>query len=285
MTVHHLSASISQPKLQKILQEVNEDQGVDAVLVQLPLPLHLDEELTTLALNPWKDVDGLHPLNVGHMLMRGHTPRFIPCTALGCMKLLELNRIPVKGKTAVVVGDSNIVGVPLSVLLRNKDAAIVTVCHGISYRELFADQHQNISQQRAEAETCQPVVPGPIDRWSLESRENLHSPCPISRNPHLPSITKTADILVVSVGWPELVRKDWVKPGAVVLDVGINVVPKTNSKTRPKQLHIAGDVRFEEVSQVASAISPVPGGVGPMTLAGVVHNTIQAAEYTLLKSK
>eukprot|EP00210_Caulerpa_lentillifera_P002129 g2043.t1 len=280
--VHHLPSSITQLQLQSTIHGANEDAGIDGILVQLPLPVHLDEESTTLSLNPWKDVDGLHPLNVGHMLMRGHSPRFVPCTALGCMELLKLNKITVKGKTVVVVGDSNIVGVPLSVLLRNEDAAIVTVCHGISYKEIFSDQKQKIPEQRAQADTCHPAVPGLIDRWSMESRENLESPCPISRNPHLPSITKTADILIVSVGWPELVKKDWVKPGAVVLDVGINVIPRTSSKNSAEQLCIAGDVQFDEVLQVASAISPVPGGVGPMTLAGVVHNTIQAAEYTVL---
>ena len=214
------------------------------------------------------------------------------------MHLMKLNGIEIENKTAVVVGDSNCVGIPLSVLLRNENAAIVSVCHGISYKEwasrlqplsvswmhgwvcrLFEDP-ERIQQSRVEADTCNPALPGPIDRWSIDSMEKHDAQCPIERNVHLPSITSTADILIVAVGWPKLVKRHWVKRGAVVLDVGINVIP--NKTGRPKRkARIAGDVDFDEVSHVASAISPVPGGIGPMTIAAVVHNTLQAARWKM----
>ena len=147
-----LAATSTQEELERTVRATCEDPQVDGVLIQLPLPPHMDEDSMTNALDPWKDVDGVHPVNMGlgdiecekcdaracmyrHMLMRGHCPRFVSCTALGCMHLMKLNGIEVENKTAVVVGDSNCVGIPLSVLLRNENAAIVSVCHGISYKE------------------------------------------------------------------------------------------------------------------------------------------------------
>ncbi|GMH32684.1 hypothetical protein BSKO_00518 [Bryopsis sp. KO-2023] len=294
--------SVSQEDLENCVREICSNPAIDGALVQLPLPEHLDEEAIMEAFDPWKDVDGFHALNMGHMLMRGRSPRFVPCTALGCMNLLQSHKIDLTNKTAVVLGDSNIVGTPLSVLLRNRGTAIVTVCHGPSYKKLF-EHKEEVDGWRAAAEACNPVLPGPVGRWSVDHamkelpRTKACEPldpqtlAQLSQHYHvseLPKITRTADILIVAIGHPQIVKADWVKPGAVVLDIGINVVPKDgwlgeqeglDETHDDRPFRIVGDVDFKGVSKVASAITPVPGGVGPMTISGVVHNTILAARY------
>ncbi|EFN58676.1 hypothetical protein CHLNCDRAFT_48501 [Chlorella variabilis] len=211
--VRQLSGSVTQRQLETAVAALCADPRIDGVLVQLPLPRHIDEEAIIENFDPQKDVDGFHPLNMGRILMRGRAARFIPCTALGVIELLQRSSVAVRGKSVVVMGDSNIVGMPLAMLFRDAGAA----------------------------------------------------------TQDLPSITRTGDILVVAVGYPQLVKREWVKPGAVVIDVGVNVQP----------WHVVGDVDFWDVAEVASALTPVPGGVGPMTIAAVLHNTVQAARYNL----
>jgi methylenetetrahydrofolate dehydrogenase (NADP+)/methenyltetrahydrofolate cyclohydrolase len=221
-----LPATTSQAELEALIDTLGADPGVDGILVQLPLPAGLDAERVIRRLPPEKDVDGLHPINVGD-LARG-TPRFAPCTPAGVLEILARHDIPVRGKHVVIVGRSNLVGRPLASLLLLKGEggdATATVCH--------------------------------------------------SRSERLPEIVRTADIVVAAVGRPDTITADMVKPGAVVVDVGMNRIddPATESGTR-----LVGDVDFEGVKDVASWITPVPGGVGPMTVAMLLANTVQAAE-------
>ncbi|EFJ44877.1 hypothetical protein VOLCADRAFT_44449, partial [Volvox carteri f. nagariensis] len=227
--VHHLPESVTQSQLEAAVSLACSDCRVDGVLIQLPLPRHLSEEAVMEVLDPRKDVDGFHPLNMGRMLMRGRGVRLVPATPLGCVELLRRSGVEVQGKTCVVLGDSNIVGTPLAAMLRDKGAAAVTICHRRSYRERG-------------------------------------------------SVTQV-DTAAAAAAAAALVRGDWVRPGAVVIDVGINVVstlPRTRSSAPAAS--VVGDVAFDEVSQVAGAITPVPGGVGPMTIAAVLHNTLKAAK-------
>ncbi|GIL43612.1 hypothetical protein Vafri_1263 [Volvox africanus] len=404
--VHHLPESVSQAQLEAAVSHACADCRVDGVLIQLPLPRHLSEEAVMEVLDPRKDVDGFHPLNMGRMLMRGRGVRLVPATPLGCIELLQRSGVEVQGKTCVVLGDSNIVGTPLAAMLRDKGAAAVTICHRRSYREWFEDQEQ-VQCTRAAAAVCLPPLPGPsrppppdlllppLAASAPAEGGNLGGEASMNegfQSYQLPYLTRSADILVVAAGHPELVRGDWVRPGAVVIDVGINVVstlPRSRSSSTPETegttaavaldadadtataalagrssgnggVHVAatefvdrgsgcsaggqggscssnssrsggfgmggyggsaygnrdasnsnishvvngnsdgwvatvngcslhsgrsvtfqvvGDVAFEEVSQVAGAITPVPGGVGPMTIAAVLHNTLKAAKY------
>jgi len=198
--------------------------SVHGILVQLPLPSHLDEERVLRAISIEKDVDGFHPLNIGRLAQKGRDPLFVPCTPAGCIYLMEQVMPRLEGVNAVVLGRSNIVGMPVALLLVRANAT-VTICH--------------------------------------------------SRTKDLPSVVRTADVLVAAVGKPEMVRGDWVKPGAVVIDVGIN---RVDDPSRPKGYRLVGDVAFDEVKEVASFITPVPGGVGPMTIAMLLRNTLHAAE-------
>ncbi|XP_058075208.1 bifunctional protein FolD 1, mitochondrial isoform X2 [Magnolia sinica] len=202
----------------------NDNPSVHGILVQLPLPQHMDEEkiLNTVSLE--KDVDGFHPLNMGNLAMRGREPLFIPCTPKGCIELLLRSGIEIMGKKAVVIGRSNIVGTPTSLLLQRHHAT-VSVIHAYT------------------------------------------------RNPDV--IAREADIVVSAVGVANLVRGDWLKPGAVVIDVGINPVEDPSSK---HGYHLTGDVCYEEALPVVSAITPVPGGVGPMTIAMLLSNTLNSAK-------
>lgn len=216
-TLHRLPESTPQDSLLRLVQMLNSDVGVHGILVQLPLPKHIDPAVILDAIHPEKDVDGFHPENVGLMLQG--RPRFLPCTPAGIMKMLEVSGISTNGKHAVVIGRSDIVGKPMAALLMQKGAdATVTVCH--------------------------------------------------SRTPGIPSFCRLADILVAAVGFPEFVKGDMVKPGAVVIDVGINRVGD----------RLVGDVDYAAASKVASAITPVPGGVGPMTIAMLIQNTLKAAQ-------
>ncbi|MBA3073714.1 MAG: bifunctional methylenetetrahydrofolate dehydrogenase/methenyltetrahydrofolate cyclohydrolase, partial [Anaerolineae bacterium] len=221
---HELPATATQAEVEQLVMDLNADPRVNGILVQLPMPSHIDEESVLKAISIEKDVDGFHPLNIGRLAQKGREPLFIPCTPAGCIYLLEKELPKLEGANAVVLGRSNIVGMPVALLLVRANAT-VTICH--------------------------------------------------SRSRNLPEIIRNADILVAAVGRPEMVKGDWVKPGAVVIDVGINHV---DDASRPKGYRIVGDVNYVEVSQVASAITPVPGGVGPMTIAMLLKNTLRAAE-------
>jgi methylenetetrahydrofolate dehydrogenase (NADP+)/methenyltetrahydrofolate cyclohydrolase len=212
---HKLPATTTQAELMRLVAELNADPIVDGILVQLPLPAQLDSEAVLQAIDPAKDVDGLHPINLGY-LAQGH-PVFIPCTPKGCMRLLREVGTDPTGLRAVVLGRSVLVGKPIALLLQNANAT-VTVCHSKT-REL-ADE------------------------------------------------VRRADIVVAAIGRPEMVQGDWIKEGAVVLDVGIN---------RTSEGKLVGDVQFTRAIQRASAITPVPKGVGPMTIACLLENTVEAA--------
>jgi methylenetetrahydrofolate dehydrogenase (NADP+)/methenyltetrahydrofolate cyclohydrolase len=214
--VHALAAATSQGQIIDFVRRLNEDRGIDGILVQLPLPNRMDSRAVIEAISPDKDVDGFHWRNVGALVVG--EAGFYPCTPWGVMKMLEEEGIAVEGKHAVVVGRSTIVGKPMALLLLNAGAT-VTVCH--------------------------------------------------SKTRDLAAMTRQADILVAAVGKARMIRADMVKPGAVVIDVGINRLPDGK---------LAGDVDYAEVAKVASHITPVPGGVGPMTIAMLLGNTVKSAE-------
>ncbi|HEY4693116.1 MAG TPA: bifunctional methylenetetrahydrofolate dehydrogenase/methenyltetrahydrofolate cyclohydrolase FolD [Bellilinea sp.] len=219
-----LPATATQSEVESVVRELNQDPRVNGILVQLPLPSHLDEEAVLTSISLHKDVDGFHPVNIGRLAQKGREPAFVPCTPAGCIYLLEKTLPTLRGVNAVVLGRSNIVGMPVALLLVRADAT-VTVCH--------------------------------------------------SRSKDLPGIVREADVLVAAVGRPEMVRGDWVKPGAVVIDVGIN---RIEDATKKSGYRLVGDVAFDEVKAVASFITPVPGGVGPMTIAMLLQNTLRGAE-------
>jgi len=219
-----LPATATQSEVESVVRELNQDPRVNGILVQLPLPSHLDEEAVLTSISLHKDVDGFHPVNIGRLAQKGREPAFVPCTPAGCIYLLEKTLPTLRGVNAVVLGRSNIVGMPVALLLVRADAT-VTVCH--------------------------------------------------SRSKDLPGIVREADVLVAAVGRPEMVRGDWVKPGAVVIDVGIN---RIEDATKKSGYRLVGDVAFDEVKEVASFITPVPGGVGPMTIAMLLQNTLRGAE-------
>jgi len=220
---HLLPATISEKELLALVHQLNKDKNVHGNLVQLPLPPHIRAERILEAVSPHKDIDGFHPMSQGMLLLGGDG--FRPCTPLGIMKLLASVDCDPKGKNAVIVGRSNIVGKPVALLLLEKHAT-VTICH--------------------------------------------------SRTASLRDEVGRADILVVAIGKARLVRGDWVKPGAVVIDVGVNRLP--NGK-------LCGDVEFEIAKDRASAITPVPGGVGPMTICMLLHNTLKAAKDSLQRER
>lgn len=221
--VHRLPAETSQAALLELVAQLNADPAVHGVIVQMPLPAHLDATAAQEALDPAKDVDGLHPVNAGLLAMG--RPRFVPCTPLGVQVLLDSAGISVEGAHAVVVGRSQLVGRPISTLLSNKCAGLLRACN-------------------ATVTLCHTAT---ID---------------------LPAHTRRADILVVAAGRPKAITADMIKPGATVIDVGI---------TRAESGKLVGDVDFEPACSVAGAITPVPGGVGPMTRAMLLANTVQAA--------
>jgi 5,10-methylene-tetrahydrofolate dehydrogenase/methenyl tetrahydrofolate cyclohydrolase len=221
-----LPADISQADLEKRIAELNADERVHGILVQLPLPGHLDEERILQAVALEKDVDGFHPINVGRLAQKGREPLFIPATPAGVLYLLGYLGVTLQGAHAVVLGRSNIVGLPVALLLIARNAT-VTVCH--------------------------------------------------SRTVDLASHIRSADVLVTAVGQPEMVPGNWIKPGAVVIDVA---TIRVDDPTAEKGYVWKGDVNFAEALEVASAITPVPGGVGPMTIAMLLQNTLKAAELT-----
>ena len=213
--VHHLEEQITQSQLEEEIQKCNENDNCDGILLQMPLPAHLDENQAILKMDPSKDVDGLHPINIGHLF--SGEPRFVPCTPLGVMKILEALHVDLTGKQAVVVGRSRLVGNPVARLLQDAHAT-VTICH--------------------------------------------------SKTKDLASVTRNADILVVAMGRPQVIRSEYVKEGAVVIDVGINRVDG----------HLCGDVDTQDVLDKVSYITPVPKGVGPMTICALLLNTLQSYE-------
>lgn len=224
-----LPAETSQDTLLSLINTLNTDPTVHGILVQLPLPLHIDTELIIEAIDQNKDVDGFHPNSIGKLLIG--LPSFVSCTPLGVLTILDHYQIETAGKHVVILGRSNIVGKPLAALLMQKGRdATVTVCH--------------------------------------------------SRTKNLSSFTSTADILIAAIGSPHFVKATMVKPGAVVVDVGINRISDTQAK---KGYILVGDVDFDEVSPVCSSITPVPGGVGVMTIAMLMKNTLQAATSLALK--
>ncbi|MGB8215286.1 MAG: bifunctional methylenetetrahydrofolate dehydrogenase/methenyltetrahydrofolate cyclohydrolase FolD [Anaerolineales bacterium] len=220
----HLPADATQEQVEELVKRLNAEPQVSGILVQLPMPAHINEERVLSLINIEKDVDGFSPINIGRLAQKGREPLFVPCTPYGCIYLLEQAGVKIEGANAVVLGRSNIVGMPVALLLIGKNAT-VTVCH--------------------------------------------------SHTRDLPAIIRQADILVVAIGKMEMVRGDWIKPGAAVIDVGINEKPDASKR---KGYRLVGDVNFEEAVQVAGWITPVPGGVGPMTIAILMKNTLRAAE-------
>ncbi|MBQ3837130.1 MAG: bifunctional methylenetetrahydrofolate dehydrogenase/methenyltetrahydrofolate cyclohydrolase FolD [Treponema sp.] len=220
----HLPESTSERELLDLIAKLNADPSVHGILVQLPLPKHINEEKVTLAIDPKKDVDGFHPVNMGNLLIG--RKGFLPCTPHGVLILLERTGVQTNGARAAVIGRSNIVGKPMALLLSRKEYnSTVTLCH--------------------------------------------------TGTKDLAAITREADIIIAAAGRPNTVTADMVKEGAVVIDVGVNRVPDASKKSG---FRLAGDVDYEAIKQKASVITPVPGGVGPMTIALLMQNTIEAAE-------
>ena len=224
---HFLTGDADQADVEALVDVLAADPEVNGILVQLPLPGRLDEEAVLRRIPLEKDIDGFNPINIGRLAMKGRAPWFVPCTPLGIMVLLEETGVPLRGAEAVVVGRSNIVGLPVALLLQKADAT-VTICH--------------------------------------------------SRTRDLAAHLRRADIVVAAIGRAEMISGDMLRPGAVVIDVGINRKPDAGS---PREYRIVGDVDFESARQVAGAITPVPGGVGPMTIAMLLQNTLRAAELAL----
>lgn len=225
-TLIRREADVTQNELLQIVAELNSNPEIDGYIVQLPLPKHIDEQAIIRAIDPSKDVDGFHPVNVGRMSLG--LPCFLSATPAGILELMRRYEIPTRGKHCVVLGRSNIVGKPVAALMMQKGEpgnATVTVCH--------------------------------------------------SATPNIKEICKTADIIIVALGQPGFVTADMVKPGAVIIDVGTT---RVSDPTKKSGFRLSGDVDFENVSPLCSAITPVPGGVGPMTICSLMRNTLLAAE-------
>ena len=221
---HTLAATATQQEVEGLVRTLNADKKVHGILVQLPLPAGLDEEAVLRAISIEKDVDGFHPVNIGRLAQKGREPMFVPCTPAGCIILLKKAGAKLSGANAVVVGRSNIVGMPAALLLVKEDAT-VTICH--------------------------------------------------SRTKDLAGVCREADILIAAIGKAEMIRGDWIKPGAYVIDVGTN---RKEDPTKKSGYRLVGDVAYEEALEVAGAITPVPGGVGPMTIMGLMANTLRGAQ-------
>lgn len=226
-----LPETATEEEVLKVVATYNADPSVHGILVQLPLPKHINETRVLDAISLDKDVDGFHPENIGSLAMRGRTPKFVSCTPKGCIELLERSGVTIAGKRAVVVGRSNIVGLPAALLLQNRDAT-VTMVH--------------------------------------------------SRTPDAQQIAAEADILIAACGRAEYVTGDWIKPGAAVIDVGINAVPDATKKTGYR---LVGDVAFQQAAAKAGWITPVPGGVGPMTITMLLQNTLEGFKASLVSNE
>lgn len=225
--LHEVPADVDQATLEALVQELNADPTVHGILVQLPLPRHIDEEAILAAISIEKDVDGFHPVNIGRLAMKGREPLFMPATPAGCMVLLEEVGVEFNGANAVVLGRSNIVGLPAAMMLLKRNAT-VSIIH--------------------------------------------------SRTQNPQEIARQADILIAAVGRPHMVTAEWVKPGATVIDVGTN---RIDDPEHEKGYYLTGDVDFEAVRDIAGAISPSPGGVGPMTIAMLLSNTLKATKLSV----
>ena len=219
-----LGSDVTEDELIHHISILNKDPNVDGILVQLPLPKHISEKKIINLISPSKDVDGFHPENFGKLFMGD--PKFIPCTPLGCLYLLKHEIDDIKGKNAVIIGRSNIVGKPMASLLLSSDCS-VTIIH--------------------------------------------------SKSKNIEVHTRKADILIVAVGIPQMIDEKFVKPDAIVIDVGINRLESKNNDNSSNKGVLVGDVKFENVLKIAKKITPVPGGVGPMTIACLMHNTVKAA--------
>ncbi len=225
---HTLDADVTQDAVLELIDQLNTDDRIHGILVQLPLPDHLDEQTITQSISPAKDVDGFHFINIGKLTSGNIADAFVPCTPAGCMLMIEDHLgADLSGLKAVVIGRSNIVGKPMGALLLKANAT-VTTCH--------------------------------------------------SRTPDLPGVVREADIVVAAVGRPNMVTGEWIKPGAVVIDVGINRVDvEVDGETKSK---LTGDVEYDSACEVAKAVTPVPGGVGPMTITMLMFNTLRAARLS-----
>jgi len=223
----NLPADITQEEALKVVKELADDPKIHGILVQLPLPSQLDTESILAAIPIEKDIDGFHPINIGRVSMKNRDPLFVPCTPAGVIELIDSAGTKIEGARAVVLGRSNIVGLPAAMLLVHRNAT-VTICH--------------------------------------------------SRTQNLPDIVRQADILVAAIGKAQFVKADWIKPGATVIDVGTNSIPDPSKKSGRR---LVGDVDFENAKEVAGAITPVPGGVGPMTIAMLMRNTLTAAKRSV----
>jgi methylenetetrahydrofolate dehydrogenase (NADP+)/methenyltetrahydrofolate cyclohydrolase len=220
----HLPEDATQEQVESVVKRLNADPSISGILVQLPMPSQIDEERVLSLISIEKDVDGFSPANIGRLAQKGREPLFVPCTPYGCIYLLEKSGVKIEGANAVVLGRSNIVGMPAALLLIAKNAT-VTVCH--------------------------------------------------SRTKDIAGMIRGADILIAAIGKTEFVRGDWIKLGAAIIDVGINSIPDATKKSGQR---LVGDVNFTEAKEVAGFITPVPGGVGPMTIAMLMKNTLRAAE-------
>jgi 5,10-methylene-tetrahydrofolate dehydrogenase/methenyl tetrahydrofolate cyclohydrolase len=220
---HLLPAASTQEEVEAAVKTLNDDPAVHGILVQLPMPAHIDEEAVLRMVSVEKDADGLHPENIGLLGMKGREPRFTPATPTGCIVLIKETGTKIEGANAVVVGRSTIVGLPVALMLI-KENATVTFCH--------------------------------------------------SRTRDLPSFVRNADIVIAAIGKPNYIKGDWLKAGAVVIDVGTNKIDDPND---PRGYRWVGDVDYDSAVQVAGALSKVPGGVGPMTITMLMHNTLKAA--------
>ena len=219
-----LGSDVTEDELIQHISILNKDPNVDGILVQLPLPKHISEKKIINLISPLKDVDGFHPKNFGKLFMGD--PKYIPCTPLGCLYMLKHEIDDIKGKNAVIIGRSNIVGKPMASLLLSSDCS-VTIIH--------------------------------------------------SKSKNIEVHTRKADILIVAVGIPQMIDEKFVKPDAIVIDVGINRLESKNNDNSSNKGVLVGDVKFENVLKIAKKITPVPGGVGPMTIACLMHNTVKAA--------
>ena len=234
--LHELPGDISQEELEQVIHDLNDDPKVHGILVQLPLPDHLDDDAVLQAISLDKDVDGFHPVNIGRLAMKGREPEFIPATPYGCMHLLRraedlVDGFSISGSNAVVLGRSNIVGMPMALLLVHANAT-VTIVH--------------------------------------------------SRTKDIPAVLEDADIVVGAMGRPEMIKGEWIKPGAVLIDVA---TVKVDDPTAKKGYVWKGDFEFDVAKERAAAITPVPGGVGPMTIAMLLQNTLHAAEIAIEKAQ
>jgi methylenetetrahydrofolate dehydrogenase (NADP+) / methenyltetrahydrofolate cyclohydrolase len=223
---YELPATATQKEVEELVKKLNSDDAVNGILVQLPLPAGLDEERVLKLVSVEKDVDGFHPINIGRLAQKGRDPLFVPCTPVGVIHLLKTVLPSLEGVNAVVLGRSNIVGMPVALLLVRENAT-VTICH--------------------------------------------------SRSKDLPGIVRNADVLIAAVGRTEMVKGSWIKPGAVIIDVGTN---RVDDATKKSGYRLVGDVAFEEAKEVAGWITPVPGGVGPMTIAMLLKNTLKSARMS-----